>query len=278
MLTKLFQKNDFGILEINSQFYWEIELEGNDRFEEFDPDLVDKLLAYGPYKSFFGTHANDTFVLNTSLDNIVYLGDEGDDVVAVAAQVAVLLDGEEGNDTLSASAQVVKIWGGSGNDIITGKGTYYDVLKGGRGDDEITSLNAQFSYLDGGNGNDEIRGGSGNDWIIGGADNDDLSGGRGDDEFNGGLGADKFVFDERNWGDDVITDFEDGIDRLIISSSTGANEFRDLTITTQLNPATTAGYQALVRYVDPSAPNFINEITLHNIQASQLTDADFYFA
>lgn len=34
---------------------------------------------------------------------------------------------------------------------------------------------------------------------------------------------------------------------------------------------------ALVQYVDPTAPNFVNEITLYNIQANQLTGDDLYF-
>lgn len=277
MLKDLLHPPHFENLETISELYWRIGFDGDDRFAALDEDLVDKLFHYSPYKSFFGTPADDTFRWNANDDNVAYLGDHGDDVVTISARVAVIIDGEEGNDTLSASGQIVQIHGGSGNDIITGKGSYYNTLTGGRGNDTITSLNAQFSYLNGGTGNDEIYGGAGNDEIIGGAGGDYLSGGLGDDEFNGGLGADKFVFDARNWGDDAIIDYEDGIDRILISQETGANSFSDLSISTQLSPTTSSGYQALVRYVDPSDPNIVNEITLYNIQASQLTEDDFYF-
>ncbi|MEO1613153.1 MAG: calcium-binding protein, partial [Pseudomonadota bacterium] len=43
----------------------------------------------------------------------------------------------------------------------------------------------------------------------------------------GGRGADRFIFN-RNDGDDVIRDFDDGLDRIQINS--GAQRFRDLDI------------------------------------------------
>ncbi|SDD58142.1 Hemolysin-type calcium-binding repeat-containing protein, partial [Ruegeria marina] len=61
------------------------------------------------------------------------------------------------------------------------------------------------------NGNDDLQGGAGNDSLYGGANDDTLSGGADDDILYGGQGSDTFEFGI-NDGQDVIRDFEDGID------------------------------------------------------------------
>jgi VCBS repeat-containing protein len=65
---------------------------------------------------------------------------------------------------------------------------------------------------------------NGNDTLNGGAGNDRLYGGTGNDVLTGGTGADKFVFSMRgidgttgNDGDDTITDFVVGTDKLILA-------------------------------------------------------------
>lgn len=54
-----------------------------------------------------------------------------------------------------------------------------------------------------------------NDVILGGPANDTLAGGRGDDALSGGAGADTFVYAIGD-GNDTITDFQLGADRLVI--------------------------------------------------------------
>ena len=82
--------------------------------------------------------------------------------------------------------------------------------------------NVDPDQLHGGDGNDVIRGGLGADVLSGGVGNDAiygeqgqdlLDGGQGDDTLIGGQGADFFVFRPGN-GQDVIEDFEVGIDRI----------------------------------------------------------------
>ena len=63
--------------------------------------------------------------------------------------------------------------------------------------------------MQGGNGSDTLRGGAGNDTLDGGAGNDIIS---------GGAGADTFKFSD-GFGNDKITDFEDGVDTLEYSGS-----------------------------------------------------------
>lgn len=85
-----------------------------------------------------------------------------------------------------------------------------DAIAAGGGNDVLTGLD----------GNDLLLGGSGNDILAGDAGNDTLIGGLGSDTLTGGAGEDAFVM-HRNWAEDipsqdVITDFELGIDRLLL--------------------------------------------------------------
>ena len=96
----------------------------------------------------------------------------------------------------------------------------------------------------GGDGNDILIGEDGNDILIGGAGEDSLSGGLGSDSLTGGADSDTFVIlpDEGGGGAssiaaaDVITDFEDGIDRFLLVGST----FEDLEISSSNGDAVIA--------------------------------------
>ena len=92
-----------------------------------------------------------------------------------------------------------------GNDTLNG-GNGHDALWGGLGNDR----------LNGGNDDDLLSGGLGNDVLIGGAGRDQLSGDMGNDILTGGAGADEFLI---SWlgGSDTITDFEAGIDQLVLA-------------------------------------------------------------
>lgn len=80
-------------------------------------------------------------------------------------------------------------------------------IKGGDGADDVTT----------GSGVDNIDSGGGDDKIDAGSGKDIVQGGPGNDLLFGGGGADVFVFGAGS-GADVIADFEDGIDRIDLSS------------------------------------------------------------
>ena len=104
-------------------------------------------------------------------------------------------------------------------------GELTDTFFGGTGTDQILGLG----------GDDQISGGDALDAIIGGDGNDDLWGGA-----FGGIGdgtADIFIFDDAD-GDDVIHDFEAGMDGLFFVGS-AIESLADITIT-----ATSAGGDA----------------------------------
>ena len=66
--------------------------------------------------------------------------------------------------------------------------------------------------------------------MLGGVGDDDLVGGTGRDILIGGDGRDTFVLEER--GNDIILDFQDGVDKLGLSDRL---EFDDLNITQRGN-------------------------------------------
>ena len=116
------------------------------------------------------------------------------------------LRGEAGNDSLLGGRDPDNLYGGNSNDYLNG-GWKSDWLYGGNGQDELR----------GGNGNDMLRGGSGADALYGGAGADNLCGGTQNDVLTGGSDADIFVFAPGD-GNDRITDFEDGSDRLDLTA------------------------------------------------------------
>jgi len=137
----------------------------------------------------------------------------------------------------------------------------------GSGADTLTG-NAANNALSGGAGNDVLRGGAGADTLTAGAGDDKLWGEAGNDLLIGNGGADSFRF-EGDFGDDAIQDFVDGVDRIWLSLSTGADAFADLRITAELRGGI-AG--SLVTFGDGE-----DTIWLRLITPTQLSSADFLF-
>ena len=87
----------------------------------------------------------------------------------------------------------------------------------GSSQDDIIDGAAGADKLYGGDGNDSLSGGNGNDYLSGGNGNDTLWGGVGSDTLVGGKGYDTFIYNDGD-GNDVITDYQDNIDKIILNS------------------------------------------------------------
>ena len=200
--------------------------------------------------------AGDDLIYVFDNEDVVHGGDGYDEVVvrndaginlAIGGWTDVeWITGFTGNDTLNAA--------GYTEDIVLVGGAGADVLLAGDGNDTI--------YADA--GDDLLSGGAGDDALIGSEGSDTLEGGAGQDFLSGGADADVFVFAD-GFGEDVVADFEDGVDLLDVSSMSLVSTISDLTITT-------GGGHTYI-HVDGHPGNFV---TLANF-AGQIHADDFIF-
>ncbi len=141
------------------------------------------------------------------------------------------------------------------SDSISGRYWVSDTLSGLNGNDTI----------DGQGGSDSLSGGAGHDKLNGGAGNDTLLGGSGNDMLEGGSGSDRFVF-AAGFGNDTITDFTRGTDKI------------------QFSPSIFANFDALNDHAEDSANGVViaadggsDSVTLHGVTKASLVAGDFIF-
>lgn len=224
-----------------------------------------------------GGTGNDT--VNAGIGNDFLRGGDGDDTLN-GDDGDDRIDGDAGNDTINGGIGVDTVFAGAGVDVVNG-GTGNDILVGEAGNDTLNGGDNNDS-IDGGADNDTLTGGTGLDFLQGGIGNDSLSGdadadtlnggdgtdsltgGSGGDTMTGGAGVDTFFFSAGS-GVDVITDFQDNIDKLNLASYAGAT-FAN-TIIQQ------SGANTIVSF----AGAFTDQVILVNFTATNLTSSDFLF-
>ncbi len=191
----------------------------------------------------YGGDGNDNLTGNSGADSL--FGGTGNDLLS---EVSGLADGGDGIDTFGGN---LSVWldsgvaidihdGGAGRQVghglaLTGierlnmlgtgqsdniiAGDLRDVIDGGSGNDVLQGMG----------GSDYLKGGAGDDRISGGDGADLLSGGGGTDQMVGGAGADRFIFSSQLDSDpgapDVISDFEQGLDRIDLLAIPGNVHF-----------------------------------------------------
>ncbi|NJO78295.1 MAG: hypothetical protein HC827_07020 [Cyanobacteria bacterium RM1_2_2] len=138
-------------------------------------------------------------------------------------------------------------------DSITGSNDR-NFLSGNGGQDTLTGLG----------GNDTILGGEGNDKIKGDAGNDRLTGSTGNDRLTGGDGKDRFIFDHgkafaTSDGNDRITDFEKGIDKIVLDRGTFTALRQQISFASVQGVAAAKSNRALVTYVRSTGRLYYNQ-------------------
>ncbi len=230
-------------------------MDGSDTFYGIDGN--DEIFGGAGDDFAYGMNGDDT--LNGGDGNDKFLGGAGKDLLA----------GNGGDDTLNGGAGDDTLDGELGNDFLNG-GLGNDLISGMEGNDILIGLNGDDT-LDGDSGKDILFGMDENDVINGGEDKDTLNGGGGDDTLKGGAGidrlsgkagADVFVL-EVGVGQDLIIDFEDGVDRLGLSG--------DLSFE-HLNIVDLAIYSSTQIY-DPVNNQIL--AVLSGVEPSLITEADF---
>lgn len=180
----------------------------------------------------------DTIVSGGDVDHI-FLSGGADDVDAGAGNDRLFID-----YSAMTTAVTGGVTGGNGSTgyvglIADGAGSSVDFTNSedfrvttGSGNDVLTTGNGA-DHLRGGVGDDEFNGAGGYDRLFGGEGSDELQGGRGTDVLTGGSGADLFVFRtvaeaSTGAGDDLIRDFQTGIDRIDLADiDANANTVED---------------------------------------------------
>ena len=185
-------------------------------------DGDDMLYGEAGADSLDGGAGDDVLHGETGADSL--LGGAGEDQL-FGGSGADTLDGGGANDSLEGGSGRDRLIGGGGDDLLDG-GSENDTLTGGSGSDTLIGASGN-DMLDGGSGNDQLSGGSGADTLIGRSGNDTLT---------GGGGADVFVF-ASGFGNDVVTDFQNGADRFDFRVHS-ASSFLQLTVTNSGGNAT----------------------------------------
>uniref|UniRef100_UPI004047A236 calcium-binding protein n=1 Tax=Yoonia sp. TaxID=2212373 RepID=UPI004047A236 len=164
-----------------------------------------------------GLNGNNMVVVNYgTVNGDILLGNGTDKYFGRGdSEVAGAVRGGSGADTLDGGNGADYLYGDQGNDLIRA-GDGDDVLNGSSGVETIKG-NAGRDAINGGDNSDFLFGGADADTIKGGNGNDRIMGGRGDDVMTGNAGADIFIF-QRYTDDDVITDFQNNVDKLDLSA------------------------------------------------------------
>lgn len=236
----------------------------------------------------------------------VLMGEAGDDFI-VGGRGIDRLEGGSGADLLWGDEGDDELYGGDDNDILFG-GEGEDYINGGAGIDTVNYGIGVFGdnssgaivrldqgYADdnwggrdtlvfvenvaGSQGDDRIFGDDGENHIEGNGGDDLINGGGGNDVLSGGAGLDIFVFanndgfgDDFFHGQDLISDFEIGVDKIDLSA-TEVNNFNDL-----FSPGD--------RYMEQVGSDTVvytingvdgDMITLQGVSMSELSVSDFIF-
>ena len=183
------------------------------------PDNDTYQFAGSAHDRYFDDSGTDKIVID-SVKDITSAGRVGNDlVIKLTTGTIEIIDQFNGHpiETLvdSHGISLVLATSMTGGDLggIIGGTDGDDVIDGRGGDD----------YLYGGKGNDHLLGGTGDDHLDGGQGRDVLDGGPGNDILTGGSGHDVFVFAPASpnfpgSGNDVITDFQAGKDRIDLTA------------------------------------------------------------
>ncbi|MFD0981817.1 Ig-like domain-containing protein [Tropicimonas aquimaris] len=146
---------------------------------------------------------DDTYLVNASNDDVMTIWDDG------------------GHDTIDASSSVsgVTLNLEAGSFSTAGKAYGWYPL----------SDNIGIAY---GTRIEDAFGGAGDDVLLGNDANNRLAGGQGNDSLTGGEGADIYAFGA-GWGEDTISDFQDGLDMLDFTAAGCAFTDLEMTSTTR---------------------------------------------
>jgi Ca2+-binding RTX toxin-like protein len=198
----------------------------------------DTLNGEGGADAMYGGAGNDVYIVDNVNDTVF---ENGPQIIKDPTSGLYMMTGNGGTDKiyttldsydLSAPGKGANVeelqFTGTGN--FKGNGNGLDNwIVGGEGNDTLSGAGGNDS-LAGGMGNDKLYGDEGNDLLLGENGSDQLFGGAGNDTLTGGEGYDTFMFGDHG-GQDTITDFTHGQDKINLSGVNAVHSFQDLKMT-----------------------------------------------
>ena len=201
---------------------------------------IENIIGTGQSDQIYGD-GNGNGISGGNGDDFI-VGRGGNDVLSGDAGYDRLF-GDDGNDTLSGGLGVDELYGGNNDDtfLFSGGGnTGVDYVDGGSGNDTADfsglsgiawadlGLSANQAWTNYSNtwtiigqlaNVDNLTGTSLNDQFWGDGNANIFIGGAGNDQFTGRGGIDTFKYNATGFGQDIVADFVDGVDRLSFTSA-----------------------------------------------------------
>ena len=180
---------------------------------------ADRLDGGGDYDTVDYSGSDAAVTVNLATGTVSGGHAQGDTIVSIEKA-----SGSDHDDTLIGDHSRNVLRGGAGADRLDGGGgrDYADYS----GSDAAVTVNLATGAASGGHAQGDtlanieaLSGSDYNDTLIGDDSNNNFWGGAGDDTMTGGGGGDVFYFILGFMGNDIITDFEPGVDRLAVCAS-----------------------------------------------------------
>ncbi|MEP2717436.1 M10 family metallopeptidase [Pseudophaeobacter sp.] len=186
--------------------------EGNSRYSGCRTYTVDSLWDSGGIDTLDATGRSTGVTLDLRQGAFSSFDADHDVVITFGTEIENAY-GAKGKDRIIGNDLDNLLRGHGDRDLLVGKGGD-DRMEGGSGGDTLWGDHGD-DVMFGGRGGDRLRGGAGEDRLIGNRGQDRLDGQAGDDLLIGGRGRDIFIF-KNHGGNDTVSDFKSGKDRLNI--------------------------------------------------------------
>ncbi|MFD0915540.1 hypothetical protein ACFQ14_03875 [Pseudahrensia aquimaris] len=212
---------------------------------------------------FSGNAGKDKFIIDDGGAD-TFSGGSGQDTFDARSSdtgIRVYLNNQDANAGATAGDFFASI------ETFIGSSSAADIMRAGDGRARFSGSDGN-DRLYGGNNTDYLRGDGGDDDLRGGNGRDTIHGGTGDDDLRGGNDRDQFRFVDSDFGQDVIFDYQEGLDYLRFYSAV-ADSFSDFTISNN-NSAT-------VRVTLKSDTSNHIDINSHDGSALTIDAGDFLF-
>jgi Ca2+-binding RTX toxin-like protein len=179
----------------------------------------DRLSAGEGLDKLYGETGDDSLLGGDGQDRLY--GGDSDDILDGGAD-ADLLSGGKGYDTASYASASIGVLADIASPASNSGGAAGDSFSAienlsGSAYDDVLRGNKAGNVLDGQDGDDRLFGRLGADILRGGDGADWLDGGAWKDVLTGGSGADSFYFGAIAQAGDTITDFQSGVDHVVLS-------------------------------------------------------------